>query len=116
MRKIARQLVAAYRAGKSASIGNSAVETHADGSAVFSLHGHPIVCVDTTDTGAPSVRVSLAGWPTPTTRSRINDIVNLLCGTRPCYQARRVQHIAGHGDVDSRAGNWYGVGVARREP
>lgn len=78
MRKTAQNLIAAYRQRKSKSCGNSAVTClGTEGAATFTLHGHPIVRVSApAEDGVHYVEVSLCGWPTPTTRSRINDVLH----------------------------------------
>lgn len=70
MRKIERDMIAAIRAGKSRSLGNTSVIVYYGDEARWQvlLHGH---CIATQAEGEP-MRFTLAGWPTPTTRSRIN--------------------------------------------
>lgn len=99
MRETARKLVAAHLAGKPKTVGNSAVR---DG--VFTLHGNPIVRVE-----AGRVEVSLAGWPTVTTRSRINDILSGLRIDARVSQMAFSQYLTGHGAIESR--EWYWVGT-----
>jgi len=111
MRKTAEKLVKAFKAGKSACCGNSSVAIlRMKGSdrvdfATFSLHGHPIVTV------APDgkVSISFAGWPTVTTRSRINDICDGLIGERPVSQRAFGQYVY-EKPVTSDNGEWYAVG------
>ncbi len=80
MRKIEQQMIAAIRAGKSWSNGNTRVAgtdhavgigPHEDTCSVY-LHGNWIAHVDLS---RGAVRFTLAGWPTPTTRSRINALL-----------------------------------------
>lgn len=74
MRKIERDMIAAIRAGKSRSLGNTSVECSTvhnspeGASWAVRLHGNLIAQVFA---GGP-LNFTLAGWPTPTTRSRIN--------------------------------------------
>lgn len=112
MKKIAQDLVCAFHEGRTAHVGNSSVTVNdpvADpGVATFRLHGHMIV------TAHPdgAVRVSLAGWPTPTTRSRINDICLALTGKRAVWQQKHEQWGDPWGlpprPIDSR--EWFTVG------
>ena len=74
MRKIEQNMLAAIRSGKGFSSGNTCVVHEAaqnDGTPVarISLHGNHIanVYVD-------RIMMTLAGWPTVTTRSRLNAI------------------------------------------
>lgn len=64
MRKVTKQIKAAFEAGKSKTIGN----THTDGTTVY-LHGNAIV-----QRREDGIYASLAGWNTPTTRERVNGI------------------------------------------
>ena len=66
MCKIERDMIAAIRAGKNRTLGNTYVNPIVGGVEVR-LHGTLIAVL--TDQG---LRFTLAGWPTPTTRSRIN--------------------------------------------
>lgn len=115
MRKTAQTLINAYRAGKSRAAGNSSVSfLRPDGSdrvdlVTFTLHGHPIVTVNP----AGEVHVSFAGWPTVTTRSRINDICYGLIGDRPVSQCDFLQYCYGK-QVSSDHGYWYLVGNVNR--
>lgn len=106
MRQTAKKLVDAYNAGKNRGAGNSCVST-SDGVTTFSLHGNPIVRVD--GTGRRVISVSFAGWPTNTTRSRINDICCGLYGGRPVSQMNFDQYVLGYGKVQANAGLWYQV-------
>jgi hypothetical protein len=116
MRVAARKLIDAYRAGKSKGAGNSSVSfLRMNGSnrvdfVTFSLHGHPIVTVNP----AGEVHVSFAGWPTPTTRSRINDLCYGLIGKCPVSQMKFGQYVSGHGEVSAAHGAWYLVGKVAR--
>lgn len=73
MRKAGKYIGQAFREGKSASMGN----TSTDGEYV-TLHGNRIVKREYLEDGSSFVYISLAGWPTSTTRSRINDILSVL--------------------------------------
>lgn len=68
MRKVTEQIKQAFERRESKTIGN----TSTDGETVW-LHGNAIVKRDADGL----VRWSLAGWNTPTTRERVNGIVNV---------------------------------------
>jgi hypothetical protein len=65
MRIVSKKIAVSFENNRSRKVGN----THTDGQSVF-LYGNKII--ERREDG--SVWVSLAGWNTPTTRSRINDI------------------------------------------
>ena len=67
MRKVTQQIKEAFEQGKSLKVGN----TETDGKTIW-LHGNAIVKRDLDGL----VRWSLVGWNTPTTRERVNGIVN----------------------------------------
>ena len=67
MRKVTQQIKRAFEQGTSLKVGN----TETDGKTVW-LHGNAIIKRDPQG----FVRWSLAGWNTPTTRERVNGIVN----------------------------------------
>ena len=67
MRKVTEQIKRAFEQGTSLKVGN----TETDGKTVW-LHGNAIIKRDPQG----FVRWSLAGWNTPTTRERVNGIVN----------------------------------------
>jgi len=69
MRKISRDIAEAFRDGRKKSISNSMT----DGSQVF-LHGNRIAWKLEDD----KVAITLAGWPTPTTRERLNAILDVF--------------------------------------
>lgn len=108
MRVTARRLIEAFRAGKSKTVGNSSVEINPDHSVVFRLHGNAIL--DISPEG--EVSISLAGWPTPTTRSRVNDLLTGLEIPARFGQSKRVQYLhqpwGEMVDIDSHG--WYVAG------
>lgn len=83
MIQIEQDMVSALIAADDFQRGNTKV-THTGG--VY-LHGNHIASVDPT---GPSVRATMAGFPTRTTRSRINAVLEGLG-----YQARVRQHKGG---------------------
>lgn len=66
MRKITSLIKEAFEAGKSKTIGNTAT----DGNTVW-LHGNAIIKKED-----GNIYATLAGWNTPTTKERTNEIVN----------------------------------------
>lgn len=65
MRKITQRVIGAFLAGRSVRMQNSST----DGRRLF-LHGNLIA--KKTEDG--KIAVTLAGWPTPTTRERLNGL------------------------------------------
>ena len=68
MRKVTEQIKEAFEKGKAKTIGN----THTDGNSVW-LHGNKIIKRDSSGL----IFWTLAGWNTPTTRERINGILDV---------------------------------------
>lgn len=79
MRKVTQQIADAFMARKSKTIGN----THTDGESIW-LHGNEIVRRNESD----QIEVSLAGWPTPTTRERLTPFAII-------YQRKGEQYLNG---------------------
>lgn len=79
MRKIESEMLRAVRALKPAKLGNTAVTTGPAGWADVRLHGHLIATVwpERLDGYGPArhIEVTLAGWDTPTTRSRLRALL-----------------------------------------
>ena len=65
MRKITREIVAAFMNREEKRIGNS----HTRGEFLY-LHDNPIACLNADGT----IEVTTAGWNTPTTRERLNGL------------------------------------------
>lgn len=85
MRKIERQVIEAVQAGREFSGGNTRVQVEGDRVSVF-LHGSEIF--RKFGEGSAAVEVfTLAGWSTPTTKSRLRALGVPLCtknGTTLC--------------------------------
>ena len=77
-RKIEDQMIAAIRAGKTWKSGNTEVVQHGHYAQVL-LHGNEIAIIGHPTSGT---RWPLAGWNTPTTRSRINALARAFNWTR----------------------------------
>lgn len=74
MRKIRSDMLAAIKAGKSKSMGNTTVsvdQSDPQHPVLVLLHGNLIA----RQSPAGAWEVTLAGWPTPTTRARINALL-----------------------------------------
>jgi hypothetical protein len=111
MRITARRLVEAAKAGKSRKVGNSSVEVNHDGSIVFRLHGNAILDID--PEGA--VSCSLAGRPTATTRSRINDLFRGLDVDANLHQEDGVQYLRiANTRLEAPSTGWTLAGWVRR--
>ena len=82
MRKVTEKTVSAFLAGKSCTVGN----TTTDGT-VLLLHGNRIA--ERMPDG--SIMATLAGWPTVTTRERLNGLCRLL-GLGGFSQSKHVQY------------------------
>ena len=95
MRKITQRIKDAFEAGHSLTVGN----TRTDGESVW-LYGNKIV-----KTFHGEVFATLAGWPTPTTRERVNGITGI-----GFHQEDFMPKVNGR-PVDSR--EWINVGKER---
>lgn len=82
MRNVTREVCLAFINGKAKRSSN----TYTDGAALY-LHGHLIAWRHD-----DAVYCTLAGWPTPTTRDRLNGLAWLLKRERPFHQAKRVHY------------------------
>ena len=105
MRKIERDMIAAIRAGKNRSLGNTRVIVYYGDEARWQvlLHGN---CIATQADGEP-FRFTLAGWPTPTTRSRITALLQTFI-----HANARVYQEDGRQKFHSPTGE--GIGWSRR--
>lgn len=64
------------------------------------LHGNLIAIIEQDN----SIRVSFAGWPTPTTKERLNGLAELATGERPFY-TKKGQLYFNDTPIDSN--DWY---------
>ncbi len=91
MRKIEQQMIAAIRQGKNWQGGNTTVSAPTLGEWSVHLHGNMITVGS--DKG---LRFTLAGWPTPTTRSRVNALLREFIHANACvYQSDGRQWFTG---------------------
>ena len=90
MRKITQLVSNAFIAGRDFTLGNSHVDYDAD---TFTrrmyLHGNLIA-----KQVGNELRVTLAGWPTPTTRERLNGLFESMNVASRIYQRGHVQYIS----------------------
>lgn len=96
MRKIGRDASRAFLSGTPRIIGNTRVEVAGD-TVVLRLHGNAIARSAPCVSGGRVLEVPLAGWPTPTTRSRLNDLFAVafgyLAGAPRLWQERHEQRL-----------------------
>lgn len=107
MRKIERdtlaaigRLIAGKQRGNRWSSGNTAVSIDGDGAVIVQLHGSTIARIMPK---SRQVATTLAGYGTPTTRSRCNAILAALAADAGGYSQRKgEQHYGGQpADVDA---------------
>ncbi len=104
MRKISQLAAQAFRNGTKFNRDNTSVCKRSDGSMELWLHGHLIAKQSRTE----GLLISLCGWPTPTTRERLNGLLDAL--GYPVgfglYQSKHVQYI---GDEEMPETGYYAV-------
>ena len=82
MRKVTIETAKAFLAGTKRTVGNTAT----DGT-TLTLHGNVIARKESDG----RIVATLAGWPTVTTRERLNGLCELMGLGRPFHQKRRAQ-------------------------
>jgi hypothetical protein len=83
MRDIEVSMVVALRARKGRALGNTNVSApDANGIARVFLHGNEIARLNH---GNGMLGLTLAGWPTPTTRSRVNVLLRTFANTSSVF-------------------------------
>src|SRR5690606_17778984 len=92
MRKIEKLMINAINSDKVFSLDNTIVTMHSIANGykfkVF-LHGNHIANVYRSNSFDVSrIEFSFAGWPTPTTKSRINALFSLMPSINGCYQKK----------------------------
>jgi hypothetical protein len=100
-------MVQAIRARRSRTMGNTRVEFPATGLAAWRvyLHGNLIA-----SGGSDSFAVTLAGWPTPTTRSRVNALLREFAVGCCVYQSKHTQFASVRGETrELGARDWLSV-------
>lgn len=103
MRTVEREMIAAIRAGKSRKLGNTVVEFGTNGAWRVLLFGKHIA----SGGGGKPFTFTLAGWPTNTTRSRLNALFTLLPTLASLYQSKGGQYF--------RFGAWGSADATTRE-
>jgi hypothetical protein len=99
MKKVTSQIARAFMHHQSKSVGN----TCTDGQRVY-LHGNLIA--ERREDG--TIWATLAGWPTVTTRERVNGIINTIHqGIGGFYQSKHVQYF---GDRPVGDTEWVKIG------
>lgn len=99
MRKVTQNTVNAFIAGKPYTEGNTAVTTNAHGAVCMTLHGN-LIAIRYPD-GDKETEISHAGWPTPTTKERLNGLLQSING-KGIYQKKGVWYI----DGEAWDGDW----------
>jgi len=107
-------MLAAILAGKDWRGSNTTVLQMGDRDSTYEarvfLHGNHIATI-----GPHSVRVSLAGWNTPTTRSRLNAILGAyVAGARVYAKAFRPMLSTADGTQDMDSREWYNLAMWAR--
>lgn len=111
MRKIEQQMVAAVRrvlesdvkVGRILKSGNTVVESHVVGRASVYLFGHLIATLD-----ANQVNVTLAGYNTQTTRSRVNALLREFTSGYSVFSVASWPYYRAPDDGDDRRGHPFG--------
>jgi hypothetical protein len=94
MRKITQDAARAFKQGKNFSRDNTRVEVKKDlrfaddNVTQLYLHGHCIA-----EQTVNSLYISLCGWPTMTTRERLNGLLDTLNIQKRLYQEKHEQYI-----------------------
>ena len=108
MRKISELAAQAFLHGQKFNRDNTSVRVESDGAVEMYLHGHLIARRVPKLHGCTMVSVSLAGWPTPTTRERLNGLLNALGAPVMFYQSKHNQWL-GAEQIDSDSWNTIGT-------
>lgn len=82
-RKVEQEMLKAIRLRTSAELGNTTVQVNEEGTVTVSLHGNQIAKLYKSG----MLNISLAGWDTPTTRSRLRAILS--------EQGHSLSHVGG---------------------
>lgn len=98
MRQVTETVARAFRAGDSKTVSNSSTDGEH-----FWLHGN---CIARKLPGG-ALQITLAGWPTPTTRERINGILQVFNLPHYVFQKDWVTYLTNaDGDMEMDAYDW----------
>lgn len=96
MRKVTKTTATAMLNGNSKTVSNTTVFVRSDGVREMFLHGNKIA---EHDPHLAVLRTSLAGWGTPTTRERLNGLLQTYDVRGGYYQRNHEQRVDGNPDV-----------------
>jgi hypothetical protein len=105
MRKITEQAVSAFLSGRPFHQANMVCQPETDGRVFMYLHGNRIACRYADGT----IKGTLAGWPTVTTRDRLNGLARAVDGVG-VYQRNHEQYTDTGEPLD--ADDWYTIKTA----
>ena len=106
MRKITQMTCNAFVAGRDFTLGNTHVDHHDDVTRMY-LHGNLIAELRNGESPERrEIKMTLAGWPTPTTRERLNGLCEVLRISARFYQRDHVQYF---GDNEVHPHEWFTV-------
>ena len=89
MKKITERASSAFKEGRKFYSGNTCVEINREsGERFLRLHGNLIAKYENDE-----FSISLAGWPTVTTRERLNGLLSTLESPKRIYQRKHEQFI-----------------------
>jgi hypothetical protein len=100
MRQIEKDIVGAFVRGEYARKDN----TESVGGHLY-LHGNEIAYRD----DAGNIEISNAGWHTPTTRSRLNAVLQLAEKNARVFIKDWTMHIERDGNKEAMTSSWYAV-------
>jgi hypothetical protein len=106
MRKVEREVIGAFLERRSRKVGN----TRTDGDTLY-LHGNAIA-----QHSGEFIKITLAGWPTVTTRSRLNVLCEMMGVRVRVSQCSHRQWLTHHArlSLPMEADRWYYL--SRAEP
>ena len=106
MRKITRLAALAFRGGDNFKLGNTSV-THDGPTSITQMRLHGNLIAERLP--GRRVRVTLAGWGTPTTRERVNGVLEMMGINAYFCQRNHEQHLSLHGNepVPVSSSDWF---------
>ena len=91
MREIEKRMIKAIKSKKNFRCTNTDVQWSGDFCKVY-LHDNLIATLEVGFLSVDQMKLTLCGWPTPTTRMRLNALCEGLLGERPFTQRKGVQY------------------------